>query len=73
MTHPAESHDLKRFATLQARAALSGITLHRIEGDLSPVVYIATKWALTRELLDLDVVEQWLDRVTGNAVEVTTA
>ena len=65
MTHPPETHDLKRFATLQARAALSGIALHCIEGDLSPVVYIATKWALTRELRDLDAVEQWLDQLTG--------
>lgn len=66
MTRPPEPHDPKRFATLQARAALSGITLHRIEGDLSPVVYIATKWALTRELRDLDAVKKWLDRVTGH-------
>ena len=65
MTHPHESHDLKRFTTLQALAALSGVTLHRIEGGLTPVIYIATKWAQTRELHDLDAVAAWLNNVTG--------
>lgn len=69
MIHPQELHDLepddrKRFATLEARAALSGITLHRIwGGEFAPSVYVASKWALTRELRDLDVVEQWLARM----------
>lgn len=62
MTRP---DDLKRFSTLQALAALSGITLHRLEGDLTPVVYVATKWALIRELADLGAVEAWLNNVTG--------
>ena len=68
MTRPPESPDTKRFATLQARAALAGISLHRIERDFSPMVYIATKWALTRELRGLDAVEQWFDRVMGSPV-----
>ena len=61
--------DLKRFATLRAAAALAGITLIQIEGDLQPVVYIGTRWAMTRQLASLDEVASWLSRVTGKAVE----
>lgn len=54
----------KRFATAQARAALSGATLYRIEDDRGAEVYVVSKWALTRELPDLESVETWLDRIT---------
>lgn len=64
-------NDQKRFATLRAAAALAGITLLQIEGDLQPVVYIGTRWAMTRQLDSLDEVASWLSRVTGRAVEVT--
>lgn len=64
-------NDQKRFATLRAAAALAGITLLQIEGDLQPVVYIGTRWAMTRQLDSLDEVSSWLSRVTGKAVEVT--
>lgn len=57
----------KRFATVAARAALAGIVLHRFEGDYGRPIYIATRWALTRQFDDLDAVEQWLDMVTGKA------
>lgn len=60
-----DPHDNKRFATARARAALMGATLHRIEDDRGRDVFIVTKWALTRELRDLDAVETWLDRVEG--------
>lgn len=62
--------NLKRFATLRAKAALSGVTLFCIEGDLQPVVYIATRWAMTKQLDDLGEVEAWLGRVTGRPQEV---
>lgn len=58
---------LKTFSTLQARAALQGITLHRIEGDFGRPVYIATRWAMTKQLDGLGEVEIWLDEVVGGA------
>ena len=64
-------NELKRFATLRATAALSGVTLFCIEGDLQPVVYIATRWAMTKQLDSLDDAASWLARVTGKAVEVS--
>jgi hypothetical protein len=57
----------KRLVTLVARAALIGVAVHCIEGDFYREVFIATKWALTREFTDLDSLEAWLDRVTGKA------
>jgi hypothetical protein len=58
----------KRLTTAIARAALVGVTVHRIEGDFVREVFIATKWALTREFTDLDSLEAWLDIVTGQSV-----
>ncbi len=55
----------KRLATFRARAALAGVTLHALDNDYGKTVYIVSRWAMTRELADLDAVENWLDRVTG--------
>ena len=55
----------KLFATVQARCALAGVSLHQLENDHGNTVYIVSRWALTRELQDLDAVAFWLDRVTG--------
>jgi len=55
----------KEFHTLQARAALAGVVLHRFEDDRGRMAYVVSRWALTRELHSLEEVEQWLDRVTG--------
>ena len=55
----------KLFATLQARCALAEVTLHQLENDHGNTVFIVSRWALTRELQDLDAVASWLDRVTG--------
>ena len=57
----------KRLATLRARAALAGVTLHAIESDYGKTVYIVSRWAMTRELADLDLLESWLQRVGGAA------
>lgn len=57
--------DRKRLATLTARAALSGVTLHHTEGDFVPHLFIVSRWALTREFTDLDAVGRWLDLVSG--------
>lgn len=49
----------KRFATAQARAALAGVALHRLDdGRL-----LAARGGLTRDFPDLGAVEQWLLRV----------
>lgn len=61
------SKALKTFATLQARAALQGITLHRLEGDDGRPLYIATRWAMTKQFDGLGDVEIWLDEVVGGA------
>lgn len=58
--------DRKRLATLVARAALSGITLHHTSGDFVPNLFLVSKWALTREFTNLDDVQDWLDMVTGS-------
>ena len=55
----------KLFAKLQARCALAGATLHQLQNDHGSTVYIVSRWALTRELADLDAVSAWLDRVLG--------
>ena len=71
-THPtkpdlsATVHDgRKAFATLQARAALVGVALSRIQDDRGIEVFIASKWALTKELATLAEVEQLLVRIGG--------
>ena len=55
----------KQLATLRARCALAGVTLYPLENDHGKTVYIVSKWALTRELADLEAVATWLDKVTG--------
>ena len=55
----------KQFATLQARCALAEVALHQLENDHGQKVYVVSRWALTRELADLESVGVWLDRVTG--------
>ncbi len=60
----------KAFATVQARAALAGVTLTRLEDDRGREVLIASRWALTRQFDNLPDVESWLDHVTGLPHEV---
>ena len=59
------SRDSKRFATVQASAAMRGVTIHCIDGDFGRPVYIASRWAMTKQLDTLEEVEAWLLRVTG--------
>lgn len=61
--------DPKFFSTLQARAALAGVTLHQLEGDFGAPIYVATRWAMTKQMESLSEVDQWLDRVTGKVAE----
>jgi hypothetical protein len=53
--------DPKAFSTLQARAALAGITLSVVPNDGGRIVFIVTRWALTREFSHLRDVIAWLD------------
>jgi len=55
----------KQFATLQARAALAGVILYRVDDDHGDEVFVVSRWALTRELRSLEEVEEWLDLATG--------
>ena len=64
--NPAVDADRKRFATLQARAALAGVALSRTEDDRGHEVYIASKWALTKQLASLAEVEDLLVRIGGS-------
>lgn len=57
--------DAKRFATLAARAALTGATLHRIDADDGSPCFVLTKWHLTRPLGTLADVEVWLENLSG--------
>jgi len=52
--------DAKRAATLRARAALAGTTLHRLASGQ----WLAARWAYSRVLDDREV-EGWLTRVEG--------
>jgi hypothetical protein len=58
----------KAFASLQAHAALHGITVLESTDDRGRVVYIATRWALTKELPTLAALHAWLEQVTGRRV-----
>jgi len=64
---PTTAAQGKEFATLGARAALAGITLHSLDNDYEKTVCIASPWAMTRELADIGAIEIWLDRVTGGS------
>lgn len=66
---PAPPADEKRFATLQAQAALVGVQLHRIDGDDGRPSYIATKWAMTASFGSLDETAAWLRRFAGVSAE----
>lgn len=61
--------DKKRFATLQAIAAISVIQLLKTDDDHGRPSFYATKWAMTRHFGSLDDVAEWLATVTGKKVE----
>ena len=62
---PQSDADVKRLATLAARAALMGVTVYRIETDAGGEEFVASRWALTKAFCNLDALEAWLNRVTG--------
>lgn len=67
--HLTAEDDEKRFATLQAQAALVGVQLHRIDGDDGRPLLVATKWAMSASFDGLDAAAAWLQRFAGVKVE----
>ncbi len=57
--------DPKAFATLQAKAALVGVSLVRSTDEHDREVFIASKWAMCRQLDTVEAVEQLLNRMNG--------
>lgn len=64
-TATASPVDAKTFATLQARCALLGVALQRSTDDAGREVFIASKWALCRQLDTPAAVERFLRQVGG--------
>lgn len=59
--------DPKRFSSLQARAALLGVSLVAIRNDLERWAFVVTVGPVTQELASLDDVEQWLTTLSEEA------
>ena len=56
----------KAWATLQARAALMGVSLVRTTDDRDFEVFVASRWSLTRQLDSVGEVEHFLRRIGGS-------
>lgn len=64
--------DTKRFANLQATCAfLHGIALVRTTDDRERPLFVASRAELCKSFSSLGDVEQWLDRVTVKAPELS--
>lgn len=57
--------DPKVVATLKARAALCGVVLHVSEDDHGAPLFIASKWAMTRQMSTVAEAEAFLHRIGG--------
>lgn len=55
----------KLFATLQAHAAMNGITVLQSTDDHDRPIYVATRWALCKHFNTLAALHDWLEQVTG--------
>ena len=55
----------KAFATLAARYAMAGHTLHRSDPSDGAVTYWAERWGLVRYLPTIDAVRQFLEQIGG--------
>ena len=56
----------KDFATLRAQFALRGHELHRAEAPDGRVSYWTTRWGLTKPLVDLAAVHDFLRQIGGS-------
>ena len=59
--------------TLRARCALAGIALHVSQDDRGHVMFIASRWAMTRTFETMAEAEVWLGRVTCDNFPVAIA
>ena len=59
-----EALERKRFATLQACAALAGLALTRVDAP-GGAYFIAAHWNRRHTLATLDEVETWLTTISG--------
>ena len=57
--------DPKVEATLKARAALVGVVLHVIDDDRGSPLFVASKWAMTRQMTSVAEVEFFLRGIGG--------
>lgn len=64
-TPAAKAEAAKHLATLKARCALAGVALTESTDDHGRPVFVASRWALTRQFESLNDLDQWVDRVTG--------
>ena len=62
---PTAEREGKAFATLAARFALTGHTLHRTDPKDGPVSYYAERWGLVRYLPTLDASQRFLVQIGG--------
>lgn len=53
----------KQEATLAARAALAGVTLHALRDECGRREWVATRWHLSRAFTSLQELEAWLDLI----------
>lgn len=57
--------ETKTLATLTARCALVGATLHQVPAEAGHREFIVSRWHLTKSFATLDEVDAWLARLEG--------
>ena len=62
----SDSSIAKQVENVRAECALAGVALVPSRDERGQTVYIVSRWALTKELQDLNAVRAWLARVTGS-------
>lgn len=60
-----EPLDPKVVATLKAQAALCGVVLYHLDGDNGGALFVASKWAMTKQMGSVAEVEDFLQRIGG--------
>jgi hypothetical protein len=58
-----EPLDPKAVATLKAKAALCGVTLYHLDSDDGGALFVASKWAMTKQMGSVGEVEEFLKRI----------
>lgn len=65
MSAPSTALDPKVLATLKARCARLGIELYVTDDDAGKPLFVAVKWAMTRQLHSVDDVEAFILQAGG--------